>query len=444
MNELISREQPGQIAIDNFQEFRQNLTEVLLPYQNISYTPEMLADAKADKKYLSKIRREIDDRRKEVKRAYLVPLNEFEAQVKDLIAMVDGPLQAIKEFVDGEEAKEKEARHAEIERYYYGKSACLGDLAQKVWDSPAFFESKWLNKTESVKNWKTAIDSKIAAAAQVLQMIRSTGGSQVPALTARYLENLDATGIADYSTRLAEISNAAGVSSAPEQIEDRRSGYKIIKITGNVSQILHAIELLDIAGVDYEELEDGIPSSMREITTPDFDSYVAFDIETTGTFGAASGDLPAEITEIGAVKVENGEMTARFDQLVNPGRAIVPQISRITGITDAMVADAPGIETVIRAFADFTGNSILVGHNIKSSDLYYIDRAAKRAGVTIENSFFDTYRFAKTLRSQFGWEKVTLPYLSNYFGIEQNNAHRAWCDAEANAGVYQKLRELAG
>jgi DNA polymerase III epsilon subunit-like protein len=66
------------------------------------------------------------------------------------------------------------------------------------------------------------------------------------------------------------------------------------------------MEQLDFLGIDYEELEDGMPRPMKEIELPDFDSFVAFDIETTGTYGAANGDAPAEITEIGAVKVEGG------------------------------------------------------------------------------------------------------------------------------------------
>ena len=90
----------------------------------------------------------------------------------------------------------------------------------------------------------------------------------------------------------------------------------------------------------------------------------------------------------------------------------------------------------------FVGDSVLVGHNIKASDLYYIDRAARRAGVRMENAFFDTYRYARTCREAQGWENVKLEYLSRQFGVEQPDAHRAWCDAEANVGVYFKLKEL--
>ena len=150
------------------------------------------------------------------------------------------------------------------------------------------------------------------------------------------------------------------------------------------------------------------------------------------------------ITEIGAVRVVNGRITETFSQLVNPGRKILPRIAGITHITDEMVADQPGPEEAIRLFADFAGDSVLVGHNIRQSDLHYIDRAARRAGIRLENPFFDTYRFARRLKEAQGWENVKLEYLSQRFGIDQPDAHRAWCDAQANALLYIRLKELAG
>lgn len=127
---------------------------------------------------------------------------------------------------------------------------------------------------------------------------------------------------------------------------------------------------------------------------------------------------------------------------MNPGRKIVPRIARITHIADEMVTDQPGVEEAVRRFADFVGNSVLVGHNIRQSDLHYISAAARRAGIRLENPFFDTCRFAWTLKEDQGWENVKLEYLSEVFGIDQPDAHRAWCDAQANAQLYARLREL--
>lgn len=441
--QLISRQEPGQISIDNFPELKSVLTAMLSRYQGMVYTESMLPAAKADKTELSRLRTEIDNRRKEIKRAYLAPYNDFEAQVKELLAMVDAPLSEVKTFLSEMEVREKEAKRQEIEAYFFQNCAALGALAGQVLNSPAFFDSKWLNKSTSVKTWKTAVDSKITAAARDLQSIQTAAGPHTGAMTAKYLETLTTDGLAAYRSQLAAVAAVESGAPAAPVSADRRQGSMTLRLTGSGEELAQAMEVLAMLGMDCEILDDDRPQPMPERTAPDFDSFVCFDLETSGTYGAANGDAPAEITEIGAVRVVNGEITETFSQLVNPGRKILPRISRITGITDAMVSDQPDVETALRSFADFVGDSILVGHNIKSSDLYYIDRAAKRAGIRLENPFFDTYRFARTLKEAQGWENVKLEYLSEVLGIDQPAAHRAWCDAQANAVLYGKLKALA-
>lgn len=439
--ELQSRQQPGLVVIDNFQEMRDALTAVLARYENVVYTEVMLADAKADKKELTRLRKELDTRRKDVKKAYLEPYNLFEEQVKELLAMIDAPLDQIKEFVNSMDNREKDAKRAEIASYFWKRSDALGNMAAQVLNSPVFLDSKWLNKTTSAKTWQAAVDAKIADAARDISSIQATAGQHVTALTERFLETLSTEGLAAYRDKLTAMEQTAAPVAAVAG-EDQRVGYKVVRLTGTPEQMTQAMELLELAGITCEEVEDGMPQPMLELEQPTFDSFVAFDIETSGTYGAANGDAPAEITEIGAVKVVNGQITERFSELVNPGRKILPRIARLTNITDAMVADKSGIDVVIQQFAEFVGDSVLVGHNIKASDLYYIDRAARRAGICMENGFFDTYRYAKCLKDAQGWDNVKLEYLAKQFGIQQPDAHRAWCDAEANVAVYFKLREL--
>jgi len=446
MNELILRssQQPGMVSIDNLKELKIALSRLLARYDGLVYTEDMISDAKVDKKELTRLRKELDDRRKEIKRAYLAPYNEFETQVKELLDMIDAPLEEIKAFISTFEQRDKDARHAEIENYFCKKSASLGVLAESVWGSPAFFDDKWLNKSTKVTAWQAAIDQKIEQAHRDLSSIQKTGGDTSSALIAKYLETMDMEQVLEYRRLLQTTRSAQNVNEAePTSIsEDIRSGYKVLKLTGTHEQMLQAIELLSLLGLEIDELEDNMPQDMPEILKPTFDSFVAFDIETSGTYGAANGDGRAEITEIGAVKVVNGIITEKFSTLVNPGRKILPRIARITHITDDMVANEPGIDVVIREFADFVGDSILVGHNIRASDLYYIQRAARKNGVRIENAFFDTYRYAKQLKDQMGWENVKLEYLSKLFGVSQSEAHRAWCDAEANVAVYFKMKQL--
>lgn len=127
MNELQlqSRQQPGEISIDNFQELRDTLEEALKRYQGVVYTKEMLPDAKADKKELSRLHRQIDDRRKEIKKAYLAPYNDFESRVKELLVLVDAPLEEIKSFISAVEDEEKKTKKGEIETYFCERAACL-------------------------------------------------------------------------------------------------------------------------------------------------------------------------------------------------------------------------------------------------------------------------------------------------------------------------------
>ncbi len=314
-------------------------------------------------------------------------------------------------------------------------------MARQVWESQAFFNSKWLNKSTTAKTWQKEVDDKIAMAARDIQSIQAAAGQHASALTDHYLKTLCLEGVSEYRDQLTAISNVENAQIKAHS-RDQRTGSKVLKISGNPEALIQAIEVLNLLNVSCEVLEDDMPQSMPELAVPDFDSFVSFDLEMSGTYGANNGDIPAEITEIGAVQVVNGEITDKFSMLVNPGRKILPHITRITGITNVMVADQPDVLIAIRKFADFVGNDILIGHNIKTSDLYYVDSAAQRAGVRIENPFFDTCCFARKLKDAQDWENIKLEYLAKQLGVQQSDAHRAWCDAEATAEIYFKIRTL--
>lgn len=83
-----------------------------------------------------------------------------------------------------------------------------------------------------------------------------------------------------------------------------------------------------------------------------------------------------------------------------------------------------------------------MGHNIKSSDLRSICKAAKKAGVHFNVPFLDTYILAKGYKEKMKWEKLNLSYLSGYYGLEHKEVHRAWSDAEVNAQIYFELQKL--
>ena len=95
--QLVSQQKPGRVSIDNFQELQDALREILCRYENAVYTEDRLDVAKADKKELAHLRKELDERRKEIKRTYLAPYNAFEAQVKELL--LRGKTEVIKGFI---------------------------------------------------------------------------------------------------------------------------------------------------------------------------------------------------------------------------------------------------------------------------------------------------------------------------------------------------------
>lgn len=439
--ELITRQEPGLVEFYNFEDLKTILEAELVRYQNIAYSEDDLKEAKADQKKLKDLRKAIDDKRKEIKKIYMQPYEVVEAQTKELIALIDAPLKAIGTYLDSAQEAEKEKKRQEIRAFYDREATPLGELADALFASPSFWNPKWELKSAKAKMWQDEIREKIAQAAADLSSLQSAGGEHTPALIAKYLECQDMEQVHQFRESLTAAKEISTTVEAADE-HDNVVGWQIMKIHGTRRQMQMLRDQLEIMGMEFEILEDGMPGKLEELNVPDFDSFVAFDIETSGTFGAAKGDVPSEITEIGAVKVEKGKIISRFTSLCNPGRKITPIATRVTGITDAMVLSEPPVETVIRLFAEFVGDGILVGHNIKSSDLHYITTAANRAGVAFENKFFDTYLYAKTLKEQQGWENVKLEYLSKVFGITQNEAHRAWCDAEANVGVYFKLKEL--
>lgn len=439
--ELITRQEPGLVEFYNFESLKAMLEAELQRYQNIAYNENDLKEAEADQKKLKKLKKAIDDKRKEIKKIYMQPYEIVEEQTKELTALIDEPLKAIGVYLENAKEAEKEQKRQEIRSFYDKEAAPLGELANSLFGSPSFWNPKWDLKSTKAKTWQDEVREKIAQAAADVSSLQSAGGEHAPALIAKYLECQSMEEVLRFRDSLTAAEESTTVVEAADE-QDNVIGYRVMKIQGTRRQMQMLQDQLEIMGMEFEILEDGMPGELEELTVPDFDSFVAFDIETSGTFGAAKGDSPSEITEIGAVKVEHGRIVSRFSSLCNPGRKITPIATRVTGITDAMVLSEPPVDVVIRLFAEFVGDSILVGHNIKSSDLHYITTAANRAGVVFENKFFDTYLYAKTRKDQQGWENVKLEYLSKVFGVTQNEAHRAWCDAEANVGVYFKLKEL--
>ncbi len=179
-------------------------------------------------------------------------------------------------------------------------------------------------------------------------------------------------------------------------------------------------------------LED-LGTPLHEVT------FVVFDIETTGGKAADGG-----ITEIGAVKLKGGECLGTYQTLVNPGRAIPPEITVLTGITEAMVIRAPRIESVLPSFLDFVGpDSVIVGHNVRY-DLSFTNAALERDGrPRLANRSVDTLPLARRLlRDEV--PNCRLGTLADRLRLSHTPSHRALDDALATGDLLHVLLERAG
>jgi len=162
-------------------------------------------------------------------------------------------------------------------------------------------------------------------------------------------------------------------------------------------------------------------------------AYVVVDVETTGGKGEQH-----RVTEIGAVKVRNGEIVDRFQTLLNPQRTIPPNIVRLTGITPVMIEDAPYFMDIADDFETFMEDAIFVAHNVEF-DYGFISREFARLGRGFRHAKLCT---CSSMRRLFpGHRSYSLASLCQQFGISLRQHHRALCDAEAAAELLLLINE---
>ncbi len=161
--------------------------------------------------------------------------------------------------------------------------------------------------------------------------------------------------------------------------------------------------------------------------------FVVFDLETTG-----AKSPPCRITEIGAYRVQGGEVREEFQTLVNPEMLIPPFITGLTGISDEMVADAPLFADVAHDFLSFIGDSVLVAHN-SGFDMRFLNHEIGRV--------YPDYRLANPCLCTVQLSRKLLPEILNHklitvaehYSIDLVNHHRASADAFATAHIFVRL-----
>ena len=247
-----------------------------------------------------------------------------------------------------------------------------------------------------------------------------------------------------------QMSQLDAVASASTLIKRAMSwGWKSIAITDHgvvqsFPEACHTVEGNDdfkvIYGVEGYLVpdENSVLSNDKGQTLKDT-TYCVFDLETTGFSFRTE-----KITEIGIMKIRNGEIIDTFETFVNPEKPIPLKVQEVTHITDDMVKDAPKIEEILPKVMEFFGDSVLVAHNA-DFDTGFLRYNCQQLGYKFENTYLDTLALAKNLFPNY--KKYKLGVIAENLGIEVLVAHRALDDVDTTVKVFNimcKMLEDAG
>lgn len=184
-------------------------------------------------------------------------------------------------------------------------------------------------------------------------------------------------------------------------------------------------------------------------TALNYKKFIALDTESTGF---QPNDTYCFLTEIGAVKIINGTIVDRFDELINPGISIPKKIQELTGITNEMVANKDNYIEVLTRFRKWcdTDDFIFIMHNA-NHDLSFLNFFGKKCGISFDEPTIDTQPLARALLHGDYWKTISkrinesykLASLAILFNIPDKNHHRADNDAEITYEIFSKLREIA-
>ncbi len=223
-------------------------------------------------------------------------------------------------------------------------------------------------------------------------------------------------------------------------------GWKSVAITdhGVVQSFPDAHKYLEKAGSDFKVIygveayycpdKDPSVSNSKGQSISDTE-YCVFDLETTGI-----SHLTEKITEVGIIKIKNGEVIDTFECFVNPEKPIPKEVVEVTHITDEMVKDADTIDKVMPKVLEFMKDSVLVAHNA-DFDIGYMKYNCEQLGLPFEFTHIDTLRLAKAIFPEF--TKYKLGIIAEKLGIKVDVAHRALDDVKTLVAVFKEMLQRA-
>ena len=241
-----------------------------------------------------------------------------------------------------------------------------------------------------------------------------------------------------------KMSDLDGVSDIKDIIRQAMSwGHNAIAITdhGDVQAFTDAYHMLrDSGNKDFKVIygvEAYIVDDLRKIIFDSKgqkfdDTYVVFDLETTGL-----SPVNDSIIEIGAVKIQNKKVVDRFSTFVNPKIPIPYNIEQLTGIDDSMVVDADTIENILPEFLKFCDGAVMVAHNAEFDVTFIREKTKTVLGKAFECTVVDTVSLARALIPNLG--KFTLDHVAKALNVSLLHHHRAVDDAECCADIFLAL-----
>ena len=241
-----------------------------------------------------------------------------------------------------------------------------------------------------------------------------------------------------------QMSQMDAMTSATDLIKRAMSwGMKSIAITdhGVVQSFPEAHKLLGrenpdmkvIYGVEAYLAPDKDPSVTNAKGQKIDTTYCVLDLETTGF-----SPRTEKITEIGVMKIKNGEVLEEFSCFVNPEKPIPQRVVEVTNITDEMVKDAETIDKVFPKLLEFIKGTVLVAHNAKF-DIGFLKYVAKDLGYDFDFTYIDTLSLAKDIFPHF--KKYKLGKIADELGIKVEVAHRALDDVDTTVKVFNVMLE---
>ena len=224
------------------------------------------------------------------------------------------------------------------------------------------------------------------------------------------------------------ITDHNGVQAFPHVFNFVTSHNKDLKEGETPFKAIYGTELLMI-----DDRVDIVTRPSNKVLLDE--EYVVFDFETTG-FNAGGAD---SIIEIGAVKIKDGEIIDRYDELINPGKPLPKKITELTNITDEMLKDKDNEENAIKRFIEWYKDLPMVAHNAKF-DVSFLEMAHKKYNLgTFNNTVIDTLELSRTMDNSYA--RHSLSALVKRYEVEWDEEahHRGDYDAEGTAKVFWKM-----